>query len=67
MKISPIQIEVENVFNRRERTLLIAFLNFETLWHSTSLFEIGWFDGWFYFEILFSNLIINKIKEKLGL
>jgi len=66
MKISPIQIELMDITKRNERTVLLAILNFDTLWHSSSLFEIGYFEGYFYLEILFSNYIINKLKDWFG-
>lgn len=65
MKITPIQIELENIFNRRERTILISFLNLDSPWHSTSLFEIGLWEGYFHLEILFWYFIYSKIRNWL--
>jgi hypothetical protein len=76
MKIIPIQLEISYDRGYQDKTLFgkwsIFCLNiglFDWCDGETSLFEIGWYQGDFVFELLYSNLIkwqIIKWRDNYG-
>ena len=57
MRFIPFEIEID--LWKKHNTLRIAFIMFETPNNSYSLFEIGWYQGEFIFDLLFFNFWRN--------
>jgi len=60
MKISLIELEFE--YLKFEHTLLLDIFSIETSNNVSSLFQFGWYQGVFQFDILFCYWIKWKIK-----
>lgn len=64
MKLIPIEIEIERWKNYN--TASIKIINFETCDYDTSLFAIGFYQGDFFIEILFSWAIRHRLLPKVS-
>ena len=61
MKINLVSIEIE--YFPGEHTCILNLLELDWCEENSSLFEIGWYQGNFYFDILFFSWFRTKYEE----
>jgi hypothetical protein len=65
MRIIPLEIEIDywRLGKKNYHTLRLAIMHFDLPDSDASLFEIGWYQGGFVWDLFYMDLVMRKVEQ----